>query len=267
MGDAMRQTALISSTSNPRVQRARRLKRKADRDAAGAFLIESLMTLEAATEAGIDVAETFVDADAASVIDRCEALGLAVTRVSAHVLRALADTSTPQDLVAVAAKRSRSLDDLDREASLIVVLAEVRDPGNAGTLVRSAAAAGADAVIFTAASVDPYAPKTVRSSAGALFALPIVDEIPLGDCLVEFAARGLTVYLAEAGEGPALPEVDLRRPLAFVLGNEARGIPRHDIVAHSVSIPMPGGTESLNVAIAGSILLYEAVRQRRDTRG
>jgi TrmH family RNA methyltransferase len=133
--------------------------------------------------------------------------------------------------------------------------------------MRTAAAAGADAVIVTSASVDPYAPKTVRSSAGALFALPVVYPIELDACLAELTSRGLTVLLAEADKGPSLPEIDLTRPTAFVLGNEAHGIPSQEAIEASyASIPMPGGTESLNVAVAGSILLYEAVRQRRDTR-
>lgn len=264
----MRRSDLISSTSNPRVQRARRLKRKADRDTTGAFLIESLMTLESAVAAELEIVETFVVEDAAEALARCEGMELDVTRVSAHVLKALADTATPQDVVAVAVRPTRSMMDLATGISLVLVLAEVRDPGNAGTLVRSAAAAGADAVIFTEAGVDPYSPKTVRSSAGALFALPVIYPVALEDCLVELGQRGLNVYLAEAGKGPALPEVDLARPTAFVLGNEAHGIPLHDeIGTRYTSIPMPGGTESLNVAIAGSILLYEAVRQRRDTRG
>jgi RNA methyltransferase, TrmH family len=257
---------MITSTSNPRIQRARKLKRRADRESEDLFLIEGPMTLEAAARTGLEVREVFVDAEAAGLHGLCVDLGLQPTSVSAHVLRALADTSTPQGVVAVVARPSFTLADL-KDPSLVVVLAEVGDPGNAGTLIRSASAAGADAVVFTEGSVDPYAPKTVRSSAGALFAVPIVRDVGLHQVISELVERGLEVYLAEAGEGPDLAEVNLATPVALVLGNEARGIPpQSDIGTKRISIPMPGGTESLNVAVAGSIILYETVRQRRDTR-
>lgn len=260
---------MISSTSNPRVQSARRLKRRSDREQAGAFLIESILTLEAAVGAGISVIEAFVDEGAGSVADRCEALGVKVTLVSERVLRSIAEAVTPQGVVAVASIPDASLAQVPDEASLVLVLAQVNDPGNAGTLVRSAAASGADAVVFTTDGVDPYAPKTVRSSAGALFAMPVVRDIPLGEALTSLEDRGLTVYLAEAGKGRIASDADLTAPLALVVGNEARGISVPDGTrgASFLRIPMPGPVESLNVGVAGSILLYEVVRQRRDTAG
>ena len=265
----MREASVITSTSNPRVQRARRLKRRIDRDRDGAFLIESVKSLEAAVRAGLDVRETFVREGAAEVMDRCRALGLEVTIVTDRVLDAVADAASTQGVVAVVAVPDTGLDRLPGEVSLVLVLAEVRDPGNAGTLVRSAAAAGADAVIFTTESVDPFAPKTVRSSAGSLFAVPVMRGVSLDDVLDLLDARGLTIYLAEAAQGPILSEVDLTVPVAFVVGNEAHGIPGEAGGARGgfLSIPMPGGTESLNAAVAGSILLYETVRQRLGTAG
>lgn len=259
---------VITSTSNPRIQRARKLKRKADRDEAGVFLIENPMTLEAAAGAGVEVGDTFVDEDSVEIIERCEALDLQVTLVAPHVLKAVADTISPQGVVAVATTPQVALEHLAKELTLVLVLAGVSDPGNAGTLVRSAAASGADAVIFTDNSVDPYSPKTVRSSAGALFAMPVIRSVELQDALATLRNRGLCVYLAEAGEGPRLSDADLSAPVALVVGNEAHGIP---ISAENndrlLSIPMPGGTESLNVAVAGSILLYETVRQRLGAGG
>jgi TrmH family RNA methyltransferase len=244
------------------------LKRRGDRDREGAFLLESIVGLEAALGAGIAVREVFVAEERGDLQERCEDMSLDVTIVPDHVLRAVADTTTPQGMVAVAAIPKARLRDIPAEADLILVLAEVRDPGNAGTLVRSAAAAGAGAVVFTEASVDPYAPKTVRASAGALFAVPIVRNVPLADATQALSDRGLSVYLAEAWEGPPVFEADLTEPVAFIVGNEAHGIPETG-ASHpgALSIPMPGGTESLNVAIAGSILLYETVRQRSLTPG
>ena len=260
--------SLITSTSNPRIQRARKLKRKADRDESGAFLIESLATLEAVAQADLEILETFVVSEDEETIARCSQLGLEVTPVAPHVLKAVGDTTTPQGIVAIARQPSFSLDGLDPAASLVLVLAEIADPGNAGTLVRSAAAAGADAVVFTSGGVDPFAPKTVRSSAGALFRIPIARSVALPDAIEHLVTRGMSVYLAEADKGPEPAQLDLSTPVAFVVGNEAHGIPEGDTNGASpVSIPMPGGTESLNAAVAGSILLYETVRQRRGTGG
>lgn len=253
---------IISSTSNPRVRRARALKRRSDREREGAFLIESPVTLDAALASGLTIRETFVDRDRGDLVEYLDDAGLEPTLVADHVLRALADTTTPQGVVAVAALPRARLRDIPAEASLLVVLAEVRDPGNAGTLVRSAAGAGADAVVFTEASVDPFSPKTVRSSAGAVFRQPVVRAVSFDDTLQTLRDRGMQVFIAEAGEGPPAYEVDLTQPVAFVLGNEAHGVPQAFPDSAAISIPMPGGIESLNVAIAGSILLYETVRQR-----
>lgn len=253
---------IISSTSNPRVRRARALKRRFDREREGAFLIESPVVLDVALASEIAIRETFVDRDRADLVEYLDDAGLQVTLVADHVLRALADTTTPQGVVAVAALPRARLRDIPSDPSLVVVLAEIRDPGNAGTLVRSAAGAGADAVVFTAASVDPFAPKTVRSSAGAVFRQPVVRAVSLDETVQTLRDRRLRVFIAEAGHGPPAYDVDLTQPLAFVLGNEAHGVPQSFPDITAISIPMPGGTESLNVAIAGSILLYETVRQR-----
>jgi TrmH family RNA methyltransferase len=189
--------------------------------------------------------------------------GVPIFPVTSNVSAALSDTTTPQGVVAVARERGGSLGDLGAP-TLVLVLAGVSDPGNAGTLVRSAVAAGADAVVFAEGSVDPFAPKTVRSAAGALFGTTIVRAIALEDALEALRAAGLQIVGAEAG-GPAPESVDLAGPVTLVVGNEAWGIPAE--AAHltdaTVGIPMPGPAESLNVGIAGSILLFEVVRRRR----
>ena len=193
-----------------------------------------------------------------------EARGADVARVTPRVLEALSDTVTPQGAVAVVGAPPPGLGGLPRSGTLFVVLADVRDPGNAGVLVRSAAASGAAAIVFARGCVDPLAPKVVRAAAGSLFALPVAREVELADCLGALAGRGVRLLGADARGEPA-DAADLSGPLALVLGNEAHGL-RDDVRARMdalVSVPMPGGTESLNVGIAGSILLFEAVRQRR----
>jgi len=146
-----------------------------------------------------------------------------------------------------------------------VVLSDVRDPGNAGTLVRSAVAAGASAVVFCSGAVDPFNPKTVRSTAGLLFHVEIAAGVALDVAAAELRGKGFLMIGADAASTKRPDEVDLTPPLALVLGNESWGIEEASghLLDEVIGIPMPGPAESLNVGIAGSVLLFEAVRQRR----
>ena len=188
--------------------------------------------------------------------------------VGDEVIGALSETVTPQGVVAVVADPSVGLEAL-AAADLCLVLADVRDPGNAGTLVRTAAAAGAGAVVFPTGTVDPLHPKVVRSAAGALFRVPLVRGRDLEDVAAALRSAGTTLLGAAAGARHTMYEADLTRPTAFVLGNESWGLPppADAFVDARVSIPMPGPVESLNVSIAGAVLLFEAVRQRRSLQG
>lgn len=179
------------------------------------------------------------------------------------VLKAMSDSVTPQGVVAVVAIPEPRLEDL-KELDLVLVLASVRDPGNAGTLVRSAVAAGAQAVIFGGESVDAYSPKTVRSSAGNLFKIPILLDAAAPGWPALLRARGLSLVGADATAESSFYDVDLTAPSALVVGNEAWGMPEEikAVLDKVAGIPMPGPAESLNAGIAGSLFLFEAVRQR-----
>ena len=186
-----------------------------------------------------------------------------VHRLAPGVLERVADTATPQPVLAVARRPVLGLDDL-AGADLLVVGVDVRDPGNAGTLVRSAEAAGAQGVVFCRGSVDVTNPKTVRASAGALFHVPVVEGGDPQEVLGVLGDRGLVRIGAAARGGEQPDRVDFTRPVALVLGNEAWGLPEPVMAALDgvVTIPMPGRAESLNLGMAASILLYEACRQR-----
>ena len=157
----------------------------------------------------------------------------------------------------------RDLADVVVGADLIVVLADVRDPGNAGTVLRTADAAGVDAVVCCGGTVDPYNPKTVRASAGSLFHVPLVVAGDPVDVLDAVAAHGLRRLAAVVRGGDDYTTVDWRQPTALVLGNEAAGLPAGLPVDGMVGIPMAGRAESLNVGMAGAVLCFEALRQRR----
>ncbi|GAB7191068.1 RNA methyltransferase [Kineococcus sp. NUM-3379] len=210
--------------------------------------------------------------------------GVGVRTVSDEVLAAMAETVTPQGLVAVCSLVTMPLGAaLERRPRLVAVLSEVRDPGNAGTVLRAADAAGAGAVVLTADSVDVHNPKCVRSTAGSLFHLPVVSGVPLEDALAALRRAGALV-LAASGDGEhdlddlldaaasgAVPEgvPDLRRPTAWVFGNEAHGLSaaqRHAADA-VVRVPVHGRAESLNLATAATVCLYASARaQRRRAR-
>jgi TrmH family RNA methyltransferase len=249
------------------VQAARKLQRRKGRVAARAFLIEGLTLLQDAIAADADVTEVFVEdcPDRAAVEELCTSNDITFYRVDGQVGRLLAQTVTAPGVVAVVHFPDIALADISSDADLVLVLAEVRDPGNAGTLVRSAAAAGAGAVIFSKRAVDPLAPKTIRSGAGAIFRVPLVLDEDLAQAVAFLRQRGFRVASSDACAELIPERCDMTRPMAFVVGNEAHGIPEaiEGAVDEVIGIPMPGSAESLNVAVAGSILLFEAVRQRR----
>jgi TrmH family RNA methyltransferase len=193
------------------------------------------------------------------------ASGARVHELGDGVMERVADTVSPQPILAVVRQMDVDLDTVLADASLLVVCVDVRDPGNAGTVVRSAGAAGADGVICCEGSVDVYNPKTVRASAGALFHVPVVAGGDAVEMLRRIGAAGVRRLGTVAGGGRDYDRVDLTQPVAFVLGNEANGLPASvdPEIDEAVTIPMPGAAESLNVGMAAAVLCFEASRQRR----
>jgi RNA methyltransferase, TrmH family len=257
---------LINSLRNPKVLAARKLLKRAERDRTGRLLVEGPAGVREALDAGA-IVELFVDPAAdrsAEVETEAARMGVPVHHVAAGVIMVLSDISTPQGPVAVATAPAAPIEILG-ESDLALLLAEVRDPGNAGTLIRSAAAAGADALVFCKGSVDPFNAKTVRASAGALFHVPLIGGPGLKEAVDRLRSAGVGILGADPRAHKAPDEVDMRGPTALVLGNESWGLREEamGLLDDVVGIPMPGRAESLNVGIAGSILLFEAVRQRR----
>lgn len=254
-----------------RVQRLRRLMgRRSARLEDGSFVVEGTKVLAEALAAGAPVESVYVDPSAgpaeAEVVATALAAGCRVFDLERGVLDRVAGTVTPQALIAVVGTVDVALGDVlaDPDA-LLVICVDVRDPGNAGTVLRSAEAAGAAGVVLCEGSVDVYNPKTVRASAGAVFHVPVVTGGPAADVLTAVGAAGLRRLGTVAHGGDPHTDVDLRRGSALVLGNEASGLP-DALGAHLdglVTIPMVGRAESLNVGMAAAVLCFEAARQRR----
>ena len=233
-------------------------------------MVEGVKVLSEALAAGVRVEAVYTAPGApADLLERAAAAGARIHDLAPGVLERVAGTVTPQPVLAVVPYVDVALDAL-RSADLVVVCVDVRDPGNAGTVLRSAEAAGAGGVICCNGSVDVYNPKAVRASAGSLFHVPVVAGVDAIEVLRHIGGWGLSRLGAMAGQGEDYTSVDLARPTALVLGNEAAGLP--DVLSHAgvldggITIPMAGRAESLNVGMAAAVLCFEAARQRRIRR-
>jgi TrmH family RNA methyltransferase len=232
--------------------------------------VEGARSISVALEAGVPLEALYVAAsgathvDAEAVVEQAQSAGIGVYGLAQGVMERVADTVTPQPLMAVAPFVDVPLSTL-RGAAPLVVCAGVRDPGNAGTVIRSAEAAGAAGVVMCRGSVDLYNPKTVRASAGALFLVPVVSGPEAVWVLEELAGWGVRRLAAVARGGSEYTATDLRGSVALVIGNEAQGLgPEVGArVDGQVSIPMAGRADSLNAGVAAALLCFEALRQRR----
>ncbi len=248
------------AASNPRVQRLRRLAaRRSTRSAEGAYVIEGLTLVAEALSAGVELEAIYAEDGAADSLGHP---AVPVVEVGAGVVTRVASTVTPQPVLAVARAAPARLTEL-AGATFVVVAAGLADPGNVGTLLRTAEAAGAGGVILTAGSVDVYNPKCVRASAGALFHVPVVTDVDLAPLVTWCRRQGLAIVGTAPTGGTAYDRCDLQRPLALVLGSEAHGLPARLPVDDILTIPHAGRAESLNVAMAAAVVCFEVARQRR----
>ena len=264
-----------TSVRSPRLKAARRLTKRALRQRARAFLAEGPQAVTEAFHSGAPVSELFVTAEArarhADLVAKIAQRGVPVHAVSGEVMAELAQTVTPQGLLAVCGFVDVPLAQAlagPSSPSLVAVLASVRDPGNAGTVLRAADAAGAGAVLFSDASVDPYNGKAVRASAGSLFHLPLVAGVRLEPAVSALRAAGLRVLAADARGGRTLDDLtpdELAAPTAWIFGNEAWGMPEPVLALadESVAVPIYGRAESLNLATAAAVCLYASARAQR----
>ncbi len=246
----------------------RRLTNRRGRDVAGTFLAEGPQAVREALALG-DVVQEVVLGDSLKHADLLAGTDVPQWRASDQQMRQLSDTVTPQGIIAVCRQLSHDLASLG-DVRLVVICAQVRDPGNAGTIIRCADAFGVDAVILTQGSVELHNPKTVRSSVGSMFHLPIVTGVTLADAVAFCRDRGLQVLAADSdGAELDLMAADggLSGPTAWIMGNEAWGLPAEDAALSDqvVSVPMWGAAESLNLSTAAAVCLYQSAScQRRN---
>ncbi len=254
---------MITSTQNERAKYVRSLSRRRVRQREGRFVVEGTRLVEEVVRAGIEPALVLytkawaAGADAAHLLSVLAEATEGAWLASEEVLSACADTETPQGVLAVV-----PFVNLEPKPGLVLILDQLRDPGNLGTILRSAEASGVGQVILAPGTVDAYNPKVVRGGMGAHFRLPLasLDWPGIGE-----RVAGRAVWLADVSGNTPYDEVDWTSPSALIVGSEAHG-PGEKATALAtarVSIPMAGGAESLNAAMAATVILFEAARQRR----
>ena len=246
------------------------LRKRGARSAEQVVVVEGAELLSVAIAAGADIEAVYVapeGVDNPSVVEVTTRVldgGGRVFDLAPGVMERIASTVTPQPLLAVVSYAPAGFDRLDG-ATLVVVCVDVRDPGNLGTVIRTADAAGVNAVICCDGTVDPTNPKTVRSTAGSLFHVPVIEGGTTTETLEALTSRGFTTVATVVRDGIDYTEFDWNRPVALVLGNEAAGLDEAltGALDGGVTIPMAGRAESLNVGVSAAVLCFEALRQRR----
>lgn len=258
----------ITSNANDRLKALRRLGRRPRRD--GVVLVEGHRQLRCALEAGASVREVYAapelflgDSDGA-LVTRAERAGADVYELGRVAFESISRQVRPDGLAALVERRTASLSTLEPSAEPLLVVADaIERPGNLGTIVRTAAAAGAEALLVCDAVTDPFHEETVRAAVGTLFGLTLVEATSRG-AVAWLREHDVRIAAASPGGPSAYWEAELTGRVAVVLGNERHGLPPTWLAAADdvVAIPMPGPADSLNVAVAAGIVLFEAARQR-----
>jgi RNA methyltransferase, TrmH family len=255
---------MITSNQNSKIKLVRALLgRSKERREAGAFVAEGVRLVEEAVKANWNCRFALYDETLSergkSQIESLKSRGVDVEEVSASVMKSISETEAPQGILAILESANLPI---PQSTNFILIPDQIRDPGNLGTLLRSAAASGVQAVLIPPETTDAFAPKVLRAGMGAHFRLPI-HAVSWEEIEKIIKTESLQVYVADM-DGQSCWETDLRQPLALVIGSEAEGVSEsaRKLANEKISIPMSGETESLNAGAAGSVLMFEVMRQR-----
>ena len=238
-------------------------------------MIEGPVPVAELLAAGADLDELYVDLDQwAQMDDRspiralvrdADGVGVPVWGLTSSVFASVSDTNAPQGVLALGLRSVTPVNTIATLDGPVLVVVDISDPGNAGTLIRSAEAAGCAGVVFAGASTDPFGPKAVRAAAGSIVRVPVAEVSDVEQVLDELRIAGRSLVATVVGGGAAPESTDLSVPIAILVGSEAHGL-NAEVVAQcssSITIPMNPAVESMNAAVAGAVVLFEAARQRR----
>ncbi|MBS3971367.1 MAG: RNA methyltransferase [Clostridia bacterium] len=253
----------ITSKDNPIFKLIKTLNKKKGRDENGLYLIEGLKLLEEAINHGVELQYLVINENT-NLLPKGN-LDCQILRVTNNMFRDLSDTVTPQGIIGLARQTDPSLGDLTLSPNpLIIVLSEIQDPGNLGTIIRTAAAARATAVVLTKGTVDLYNPKVIRSTMGAAFQIPIICGLGDEEVINWLDKNNINILVADVNARQYYFAVNLKGAVALVIGNENRGPSSKwkSAAGDKIKIPILGDTESLNASVAAGILIYDVIRQR-----
>jgi len=260
----------ISSAENPLVKEVKSLSTKKGREKTGKFFVEGLKFVKEALEYPSDicyimVSEKFFSSYFDSIINTAEERGIKIYKLIDSLFEKLTDTETPQGILCVLKKLKFDMQEiLKKQNKFFILVDNVQDPGNFGTIIRTADAFGVDLILATKGTVDVYNPKVVRSTMGSIFRVPVIYEEDMVSCIKRLKGEGFKIMSASLDGRSILDRVDLDGNIAVILGNESRGV-RKEFLGESdelVKIPMVGKAESLNVSIASGIIMYEVMKYR-----
>ena len=262
---------MITSTSNARVKELVQLQKKSKvRNEQGVFLVEGVKMYQEIPQeqlVKVYVSETFADKQKEQINRLKDRRKLEY--LSDHVFQYVSDTKTPQGILCVVRQSSYCLEDiLEAEDAHLLVLDNLQDPGNLGTILRTAEGAGVTGIIISKESVDIYNPKVIRSTMGSIYRVPFVYVEDLKEAIEKVKAHGIFTYAAHLDGKNSYDKEDYTKKTAFLIGNEGNGLRKEiaDLADTWIRIPMQGQVESLNAAIATSVLMFETARQRRNQR-
>jgi len=257
---------IITSRKNTRIQQIKKLLSSASlRHSEGVFIIEGVRLVEEAFASKWVIQEIYVtdslNSRGQKLFENATSINCARYRVADEVMAEISDTETPQGIIAVVEQRSLPIQE---KLDFILILDAIRDPGNVGTILRTASAAGMNAVLIAPETADPFSPKVLRAGMGAQLKLPVRQYSWEELTSIIHNQAGMRIFIADTGEKNSLWETDFRQSMALIVSNEANGPSpaARQLADEVITIPMPGGSESLNAAIAASLLIYEVVRQR-----
>lgn len=261
----------IESSSNKIIKEIRSLNKKKNRIKRGLYFIEGIRIVEDAIKSEEDIEYVLYSDKLFDVQMGKELLDFIdgkykTYKVNESLFNDVSDTETPQGILAVIKMKNYSIEDIFTEKDFIIILDRLQDPGNMGTIIRSADALGATGIIISKGSVDVYNQKVLRSTMGSLFHIPIIHVEDIKETILKLKEKDIKIFATTLNESKYCYDVDFKKNIAVIIGNEGNGVGSdiYNLSDENIIIPMIGNSESLNVAMASSIIMYEVLRQRKN---
>lgn len=261
--------SIISSKKNKHIKFARSLMRKKYRDITNHFLIEGKKIIEEAISFAASIKMIFISSEnidnyeIKKILNTCKDMDIPIYQIDELIFKEFSETESTQGIIGIVEKTKHNFNSiLNKDELKLIVLEEIQDPGNLGTIIRTADACSYDCVALSKGCVDLYNSKTIRATMGSLFHLPIIIDLDIVDSINKLKSRNILTIGSSVTDGIASYNIDFKEKFALIIGNESIGLSQQalDLVDKKINIPMPGNAESLNASIAAAILMYESIR-------